>query len=201
MTLNLNGLAAFGWSNHYHSQLDSDELEQCAPVRVVAVHRNRLEVASPDFDGSVPPFSADNNDESAATIGDWLLLDSLTHTPQRLLARKSLFKRKAAGLAQRIQLIAANIETLFIVTSCNDEFNVARLEQGAQRGGRDLQRIDDRMLALGRELQQVDAIDIPVEARALGVQREGTRPRYRGQEAIRGLGGIDVKRSVGPRGA
>ena len=46
-----------------------------------------------------------------------------------MLARKSLFKRKAAGLAQRIQLIAANIETLFIVTSCNDEFNVARLER------------------------------------------------------------------------
>ena len=82
----------------------------------------------PTFEGSTLPFSTDD-DCGAATVGDWLLLDSATHTPKRLLARKSLFKRKAAGLAQRIQLIAANIETLFIVTSCNDEFNVARLER------------------------------------------------------------------------
>jgi ribosome biogenesis GTPase / thiamine phosphate phosphatase len=129
MTLDFDGLAAFGWSNHFHSQLDARELDECVPARVVAVHRNRLEVASPDYEGSVPPFYAEDDDESAATIGDWLLLDDLTLTRRRLLARKSLFKRKAAGLTQRIQLIAANIETLFVVTSCNDEFNVARLER------------------------------------------------------------------------
>lgn len=129
MTLDLNGLAAFGWSNHFHSQLDAEELEKCVPARVVAVHRNRLEVASPAFEGSILPFSAEDEDESSATIGDWLLLDRATHLPHRLLTRKSVFKRKAAGLAQRIQLIAANIDTLFIVTSCNDEFNVARLER------------------------------------------------------------------------
>ena len=129
MTLDFDGLAAFGWSNHFHSQLSSDELDQCVPARVVAVHRNRLEVASPDFEGSVLPFSAENDDEGAATVGDWLLRDGITRQPRRLLARKTLFKRKAAGLAQRIQLIAANIDTLFIVSSCNDEFNVARLER------------------------------------------------------------------------
>ena len=32
----------------------------------------------PHFDGSVLPFSADDDDESAATVGDWLLLDSVT---------------------------------------------------------------------------------------------------------------------------
>jgi ribosome biogenesis GTPase / thiamine phosphate phosphatase len=129
MSLDLNGLAAFGWSNHFHSQLDVDELDECVPARVVAVHRNRLEVASPDFEVSVLPFSADDDDESAATIGDWLLLDGTTLQPKRLLSRKSLFKRKAAGLTQRIQLIAANVDTLFIVTSCNAEFNMARLER------------------------------------------------------------------------
>lgn len=129
MTLDLTGLAAFGWSNHYHSQLALDELESCFPARVVAVHRNRLELVSPGFTISVPPFSAGAEDEGTATVGDWLLLDAATRSPTRLLARKSLFKRKAAGNAQRVQLIAANIETLFIVTSCNDEFNIARLER------------------------------------------------------------------------
>jgi ribosome biogenesis GTPase / thiamine phosphate phosphatase len=129
MSLDFNGLAAFGWSNHFHSQLDANELDECVPARVVAVHRNRLEVASPDFEVSVLPYSADDDEESGATIGDWLLLDGATLQPRRLLARKSLFRRKAAGLAQRIQFIAANIDTLFVVTSCNAEFNVARLER------------------------------------------------------------------------
>jgi ribosome biogenesis GTPase / thiamine phosphate phosphatase len=129
MSLDFQGLAAFGWSNHYHSQLDAAELDACVPARVVAVHRNRLEVASPAFQESVPPYSADDTEESAATVGDWLLLDRNTRMPRRLLERKSLFKRKAAGLAQCIQLIAANVDTLFVTTSCNDEFNVARLER------------------------------------------------------------------------
>ncbi|MGH1488850.1 MAG: ribosome small subunit-dependent GTPase A [Acidimicrobiales bacterium] len=47
----------------------------------------------------------------------------------RLLERRSLFKRKAPGTAHTIQLIAANVDTLFIVTSCNADFNPARLER------------------------------------------------------------------------
>jgi ribosome biogenesis GTPase len=46
-----------------------------------------------------------------------------------MLDRKSLFKRRAAGTGLRLQLIAANVDTLFIVTSCNQDFNVARLER------------------------------------------------------------------------
>jgi len=41
----------------------------------------------------------------------------------------NLFKRRAAGTGRRLQLIAANVDTLFIVSSCNQEFNLARLER------------------------------------------------------------------------
>jgi ribosome biogenesis GTPase len=47
----------------------------------------------------------------------------------RILDRTSLFKRSAPGDDRRLQLIAANVDTLFVVTSCNQEFNVARLER------------------------------------------------------------------------
>lgn len=43
--------------------------------------------------------------------------------------RTSLFKRRGAGRANRLQLIAANVDTVFIVTSANQDFNVARLER------------------------------------------------------------------------
>jgi ribosome biogenesis GTPase len=45
------------------------------------------------------------------------------------LRRTSLIKRRAPGTGRRLQLIAANIDTLFIVTSCNQDFNIARLER------------------------------------------------------------------------
>jgi ribosome biogenesis GTPase len=58
-----------------------------------------------------------------------LLIDRQTRTLVRILNRTSLFKRPTPGDDRRIQLIAANVDTLFIVSSCNHDFNVARLER------------------------------------------------------------------------
>jgi ribosome biogenesis GTPase len=122
-------LADFGWTAHFQSQLDESELQTHMPVRVVAVHRTGLDVAGPQHTGRVPPLPSRDGDETmAATVGDWLLLDQHLR-PRRVLARTSLFKRRAAGTEVRLQLIAANIDTLFIVSSCNADFSPARLER------------------------------------------------------------------------
>ena len=121
-------LAACGWSPFFQSQLDIDDLEQTSPVRVLAVHRGALDVVGPDVAGSILPMPADD-DEDQPTVGDWLLLDRASGRPTRLLDRKSLFKRRAAGTARRLQQIAANVDTLFVVSSCNLDFNPARLER------------------------------------------------------------------------
>lgn len=63
------------------------------------------------------------------TIGDWVVLDESFTRIERVLDRKSLFKRVGAGSSTDIQPIAANIDTLFIVTSCNEEFKESRLER------------------------------------------------------------------------
>ena len=143
MTNRSSRLADCGWSQFFQSQLSVAELAGSIPVRVFAVHRNGLDVAGPDFDGRVLPVAAGDDNEAHATVGDWLLLDRVNGTPERLLRRKSLFKRKAAGTGRRVQLIAANVDTLFIVTSCNQDFNVARLE---------------RYLALAREAEVTPVI-------------------------------------------
>ncbi|TPG56716.1 ribosome small subunit-dependent GTPase A [Sphingomonas glacialis] len=62
-------------------------------------------------------------------MGDWLLVDPNSRTIVRILDRTSLFKRPAPGDERRVQLIAANVDTLFIVTACKQDFNVARLER------------------------------------------------------------------------
>lgn len=132
-------LADLGWSNFFLSQLDADDLANLAPARVMSVHRTKMDVMGygPDqvrFEKTIMPFSEpDDPDDGSpgrtATVGDWVLLDPATGQVHRLLDRTSVFKRKVAGQERKEQLIAANVDTLFVVTSCNQDFNVARLER------------------------------------------------------------------------
>lgn len=67
--------------------------------------------------------------EDRPTVGDWVLLNEECSSVERVLLRKSLFRRMAAGEKTEIQLIAANVDILFVVTSCNEEFKESRLER------------------------------------------------------------------------
>ncbi|PTX57256.1 ribosome biogenesis GTPase [Litoreibacter ponti] len=122
-------LAELGWRNFFMQQLDVDELGVLTPARVTAVHRAQLEVLTEDGPREVLPYASEDDPElGRATVGDWLLLTDSVQ-PVRLLERASLFKRKPPLEGRRTQLIAANLDTLFVVTSCNRDFNVARLER------------------------------------------------------------------------
>ncbi|HJU38286.1 MAG TPA: ribosome small subunit-dependent GTPase A [Tahibacter sp.] len=126
MTSEASTLADYGWATFFATQLSSSELDAALPARVVAVHRDRVVVAAPSFEAAVAPVG---DGENAATVGDWLLVDAGTQRALRVLERRSVFKRRAAGTDARVQLIAANVDTLVVVSSCNADFNVARLER------------------------------------------------------------------------
>jgi len=115
-------LIMLGWQPFFAQQISTDDMDETPPVRVTEVHRSGLRVLGDEIDMMVPP-------RADATVGDWLLLDRQLPSASRLLERKSLIKRRAAGHDRSIQLIAANIDTAFVVTSCNLDFNVARLER------------------------------------------------------------------------
>jgi ribosome biogenesis GTPase len=115
-------LERLGWGPAFAQQIDVDALTETPPVRVVAVHRSGLQVAGDGIDETIPPGPD-------ATVGDWLLLDRTRPRSSRPLERKSLIRRRAPGTGREVQLIAANIDTVFVVTSCNQDFNVARLER------------------------------------------------------------------------
>lgn len=67
-------------------------------------------------------------------VGDFILLDrdsgkngnGIIH---HVLSRKSAFIRKAAGKTGEEQVVAANIDTIFICMSVNNDFNLRRLER------------------------------------------------------------------------
>nr|WP_282449919.1 ribosome small subunit-dependent GTPase A [Microbulbifer sp. CAU 1566] len=122
-------LRQLGWKPFFQQQLSLDELNDCVPVRVMAVHRSQIEVSGEE--GEEPVLVNGSLFEDAAekpTVGDWLLLDRETRKPQRRLERSSLFRRMAPG-AKQAQLIAANIDNVLIVSSCNNDFNLSRIER------------------------------------------------------------------------
>lgn len=96
----------------------------------MAVHRGWVSVAGAGLEQLIPSrIPGGDAGENQPAAGDWMLIDRVTKQPVRLLRRASLFKRRAPGNGQKLQLIAANVDTLFIVASCNQDFNVARLER------------------------------------------------------------------------
>ena len=127
-------LLDLGWSNYFQSQLDLESLGSQLPFRVVSIQRNLVECVGFDRDNLVKELNIstyhwrDEPPEGHPSVGDWVMLD-LEYQPLHLLKRKSLIKRKSVGRESSIQPIASNIDTAFIVTSCNDEFSVNRIER------------------------------------------------------------------------
>lgn len=120
-----DSLQSLGWRPFFQSQIDVD----CGwtPARVHNVHRGRIQVAHTDGEATIALSG-----KSAlldVTVGDWVLVDLDGPQLKERLDRSGLFQRKAAGTGGDRQLIAANVDTLFVVTSANRDFNVARLER------------------------------------------------------------------------
>jgi ribosome biogenesis GTPase len=123
-------LAQLGWKPFFGEQVSLEEGRTCQPVRVMSAHRGRVTVSGEGFEDSISSSSsAQGGAEGRPTVGDWLLIDRSTRSLVRILDRTSLFKRPAPGDHRRVQLIAANVDTLFVVTSCDQDFNVARIER------------------------------------------------------------------------
>lgn len=72
--------------------------------------------------------------EEFPVVGDFVMLDRSTNQEgngviHHTLTRKSAFKRKAVGTKGEAQMVAANIDIVFICMAMNNDFNVRRLER------------------------------------------------------------------------
>lgn len=123
-------LGELGWRPFFSEQVSAEQDRDCQPVRVMSVHRGRVTVVGEGIEDSISSsLSAGGEAHDRPTVGDWLLIDRHDRSLVRILDRMSLFKRPAPGDDRRVQLIAANVDTLFIVTSCDQDFNIARIER------------------------------------------------------------------------
>lgn len=106
--------------------------------RVVAQYKDLYRVVTEnseliaEISGKMRHVSGEMSDYPA--VGDFVMIDredaqhgnAIIH---EILTRKSAFVRRAAGTAHDIQVVAANIDTVFICMSLNRDFNLRRLER------------------------------------------------------------------------
>ena len=117
-------LSQLGWHHFFQQQLTLEECEKNLPARIFGQECSLFHLLTCKGKQTLPITSA----IPAMTVGDWILLDTEGRF-HRLLDRSSLFSRKAAGTKVSTQLIASNVDTVFIVCSMNQDFNLNRIER------------------------------------------------------------------------
>lgn len=122
--MNNERLLDLGWQPFFQQQLSLSEWEQCTPARITDFQRDSFNALNENSGFNLSILSS----MPAMTVGDWILLDSDGRFV-RLLDRWSVFSRKAAGPGVATQLIATNVDTLFIVSSLNQDFSLNRIER------------------------------------------------------------------------
>ncbi|MBS0194625.1 MAG: ribosome small subunit-dependent GTPase A [Proteobacteria bacterium] len=127
-------LIALGWPDDARARAALESMPDGRIARVSAQHRSGYIVAT----GIGREFSAqalaawtrrDCAPEQRAVVGDWVLLEPARDQIVALLPRRSLLQRAAAGESYRRQSIAANVDTVFVVSGLDADFNPRRLER------------------------------------------------------------------------
>ena len=71
--------------------------------------------------------------EEYPAVGDWVVISLRSEekraTIHKVLSRKSKFSRKVAGFETREQIVASNVDTVFLVNALNNDFNARRIER------------------------------------------------------------------------
>ena len=129
-------LERLGWGPFFEDQAAFHERRNALVSRVVEQQRG-LYTVSGEFDG--PAEISGRFRHEAATpadlpaVGDWVLASaegsSRLAVIQERMERRSVISRKAAGRATEEQVIAANVDTLLLVTAFAGDLNPRRLER------------------------------------------------------------------------
>ena len=103
-------------------------------ARVIAQHRNgyRVHDGATEFAAQPAPrfLRRDVDPAERPAVGDFVVLATATPpTIEEILPRRSLLERAAAGERHRRQIIAANVDTVFVLMGLDGDFNPRRIER------------------------------------------------------------------------
>lgn len=134
--MSLQSLQSLGWNDHFDSAFAPLREPALRPGRVAREDRERYTVLEPD--GARPAVLAGRMRHEAQrrldlpAVGDWVVVRGEatgTATIVAVLPRTSAFVRKVAGETTEEQVVAANVDTVFLVNGLDGDFNPRRIER------------------------------------------------------------------------
>ncbi|BAZ05934.1 ribosome small subunit-dependent GTPase A [Calothrix sp. NIES-3974] len=130
-------LELWGWSDFFANHFAPYRQQGFSVARVVIECRNSYILQSENAEisaeitGKLRYRASDRQDFPA--VGDWVVIRTRekegTATIHEILPRKSKFSRKAAGSETTEQIVATNIDTVFLVSGLDGDFNPRRIER------------------------------------------------------------------------
>jgi len=175
----------WGWNNFletfYNEFCDSNSSKAYEPGRVFAESHGLYSVICPRIgreflarvSGRLQHQAAKREDYPA--VGDWVCVDSFENGGEgrisHILPRRTYLKRKSAGEGAERQMLAAQIDETWIVSSCNQDLSPERLERAillaTEGGARARVLLSKSDLVKDDELQ---ALVTNLETRLVGVE-------------------------------
>ena len=129
-------LPVLGWNGFFENQLE--ENNQLIPARVIGQEKSSYKIQLSDQITKhavvLGKFRHEVVEKSEfPAVGDWVLIDQNltgdTSIIHKVLNRKSCLSRKVAGTEMEEQIIASNIDYVFIATSLNSDLNINSIER------------------------------------------------------------------------
>ena len=127
-------LSIYGWNEDYARALAAVCAGHCkplAPGRVLASSRgeNRVVCADGERETTLSGALLESAAVARPATGDWVALEPDTGRIRAVLPRRTCVQRKTPGRATEAQVIAANVDVLFIVMGLDGDYNPRRLER------------------------------------------------------------------------
>ncbi|MBU0553976.1 ribosome small subunit-dependent GTPase A [Myxococcota bacterium] len=169
----MSDLSSLGWNARLEAAFaDLNLSPDLRPARVTAARGERLELMGGAVgEARVTGRLLFNADEDALpAVGDWVAarpLDDLALI-EHVLPRASVFTRRAAGRRARPQVVAANIDTVFVVVGLDHDFNPRRIERylvALEGSGARIILVLNKLDLIedpAAHLAQLAALDVPV---------------------------------------
>ena len=128
-------LEQLGWDGAFAAALDAAEAPGLTPARVAIEHNHLYRVYTRDGEllaeasGSLRHAAA--GPDGLPAVGDWVAIrvGGKRASIHAILPRKSCFARKAAGDPTQRQVVAANVDTVLLVSGLDGDFNPRRVER------------------------------------------------------------------------
>ena len=215
-TAEVYGLSRLGWGADFEQEFEQYGNAGLVPGRVAVQHRGAYDVLTADGEvraglpGRLLHDAGDALDLPA--VGDWVALDPPAggaSVVRAVLSRRTAFVRTTASDQHRLseqQVVAANVDTVFLVSALADDYNLRRLERylvlAWESGAQPVVVLTKADLCDDVEatVAEVESVAVGVRVHAVSnVTGQGVdelRPYFTGNRTVAALGSSGVGKST-----